>query len=441
MERYDCHCHIFNIVDVGLKAILEELNSAKELLDQQNVNSKQKTKETDNDEEKASIWEKLRKIAEMIKIFTGDSETILETLDKHYDGKYTMFPLMFDGDFLLDDFDDEELGFVKELATISKQPEKVNNSNLAKELKEDSSDDSDVILRFLGQIEDLVEERKSNNEYKSGFQKQYDQIKAIKAQEKYADKVLPFLGVDPRNKTIKNYLTEIGANQTFAGVKVYPPNGFSPCDPILVGEGSIFEYCSQNQIPIISHCSYGGFATPVMSIDVDGMIIPEGKTKPEYHNGEYTFTRNIKDGFTEMVRERAGVLNHPLIWEEVLKQYPNLILVLAHFGVGSDSWQQEILRLMKIYPNLHTDVSCISETDKLEKIKSIHTENPDIAHKILYGSDYYLDMFFNDSFDDYLERMQRVFGEELFNQLSSENPKLFMQKWYQPVDTPMETIA
>lgn len=428
MERFDCHCHIFNIVDVGLKAILEELTSIKELLDEEESENKRLIPESAKAEEKSSFWEKIRKMAEMIKIFTGDSETILETLDHHYDGKYKLFPLMFDGDSLLDDYDDDELSFIKELSKTEQHA-----SALANKLHQSEEEDTDTILQFLKRLDLLVDERKAENEYTTGFQKQYNQIKEIKAKPEYADKVFPFLGVDPRNEKIKDYLPEIGNGKTFAGVKVYPPNGFSPCDPALVGADSIFEYCSKNYIPIISHCSYGGFATPVMDIDVNGMIIPKNQDRPIAYSGKYTFDISIKDGFSEMVRERAGVLNHPLIWEEVLKLYPNLILVLAHFGVGSTDWQEQILRMLKTYPNLYTDVSCISDQTELQQIKNIYTENTDIQSQILYGSDYFLGMFFNDSFDDYLERMQSVFGQQMFDQISSKNPTDFMAKWYTPI--------
>lgn len=427
MERFDCHCHIFNIMDVGIKAILEHFDGTETYLQRQNSN-KQNLNETSLLKDYLHIRSKIKKFAELIRLFKNDSEKIFAMLDKHYKGKYTLFPLMFDGDFLLEkvsDYDD-----IKNLIEENKNIGLTFKSTLLQ--KDDAIDDDHaVVLDFLNEsLPALDQDTKRLGTQKRGFDRQYDDIVALKQKPNTKDKIVPFLGVDPRRKDIKQYLPEVGKDKLFAGIKVYPPNGFSPMDKVLVGEGSIFEYCSKNQIPIVSHCSYGGFATPSKKIYINGMIVPEGSTKPEDFSGLYTFTSSLNDGFNTMVLERASVLNSPLLWEEVLKIYPDLILVLAHFGSGNDEWQANILRMMKTYANLYTDVSCMSTSDTLKSVKTIFDANQDIQDKILYGSDYFLDMFFNDSFDQYLKRMKKAFGANMFDKLSSANPMLFMDKWY-----------
>jgi hypothetical protein len=50
-------------------------------------------------------------------------------------------------------------------------------------------------------------------------------------------------------------------------------------------------------------------------------------------DGKYKFDEHFfgtKPG--EAIKERATVLNHPRLWLEVLEQFPNLIINLAHFG-------------------------------------------------------------------------------------------------------------
>jgi predicted TIM-barrel fold metal-dependent hydrolase len=259
---------------------------------------------------------------------------------------------------------------------------------------------------------------------------------AIRNNPAYRDKVFPFLGADPRRANLIDYLPEVGKGKSFAGIKVYPPNGFSPADPVLSdGEDSVFGFCCKNRIPVISHNSYGGFATPSMNVNIRGMILQPGESLPVAHSGPYTFTLKLTDGYSAMVRERARLLNHPRIWQKILEKHKGLILVLAHFGESSDpslpdEWRNEIVMMMQKFPTLYTDISCMSNKENLVKIKKIFDENPAISGRILYGSDYFLDMFFNDSFKDYFGRITKIFGKDAFHQISVVNPQNFMQSWY-----------
>jgi predicted TIM-barrel fold metal-dependent hydrolase len=429
MKRFDCHCHVFNIVNVGLKAILEHFEGT-EMHIQKLKSCDQSYNQKDLLESHSHIRGKIKKIADIIRLFNSDSMEIFAMLDNHYNKEYTLFPLMFDGDFLLEEFMEADYKYIRDLIE--------ENNNLAFKAKssilqanETTEDDHAVVLEYLDEIlPPLSHENKIFEVEKRGFSKQYDDIKAIKQNPEFKDRIVPFLGVDPRRENIKEYLREVGKEKLFAGIKVYPPNGFSPMDKVLVGEDSIFEYCSKNQIPIVSHCSYGGFATPAKKVYINGMVMVPLHEKPAPYDGAFSFSTGLRDGFNTMVLERANALNNPLIWEEVLKKYPNLLLVLAHFGSGNDEWQANILRLMKTYPNLYTDVSCMSNLDTLKSVKAIFNTHLDIQDKILYGSDYFLDLFFNDSFDQYLSRMKKAFGNAMFDKLSSENPLLFMAKWY-----------
>jgi predicted TIM-barrel fold metal-dependent hydrolase len=439
MERIDCHCHVFNILSVGWKAILEQLQETSDLISEEK--EAKITKVGQPLAKKQSIIDKLKHLAELAAIFTQDGEKIFSMLDNHYNQQYILSPLMFDGDFLLDSSNNEEKAQLKVLMGttkdyITKTKNEVQTKSLTTGLKTITEDESIRLLDFLEKIEKSI----PNNNIEKGLKKdgftiQYDEIVKISNNPKYKSRILPYLGVDPRRENIKSYLNQIGHGKLFAGVKVYPPNGFSPMDKVLVGPDSVFEYCSKNQIPIVSHCSYGGFATPATSINVNGYIIPKGKKEPVEYNGTYQFNTSIADGFTVMVQERAGVLNNPKIWRKVLEKYNNLILVLAHFGSGNNDWQDEILAMMKIYPNLYTDVSCMSDESIIQRVKTIYTNNPDISDRILYGSDYFLDMFFNESFDQYLNRIKGIFGPEIFDKISSDNPMKFKSKWYQTVES------
>ena len=95
MQRTDCHCHIFNIFSVGIRAMLEQLSDAANRISREK--ERMALSLAASPVERVSLFEKLKKLAELAKIFTCDSESILKMLDKHYDGAYRLFPLMFDG--------------------------------------------------------------------------------------------------------------------------------------------------------------------------------------------------------------------------------------------------------------------------------------------------------------------------------------------------------
>jgi predicted TIM-barrel fold metal-dependent hydrolase len=417
MERIDCHCHIFNILTVGWRIILKQLS---DIVSEQDISAF-----------KSEAKSKIGKIAGLIKAFTKDSKHIFKMLDREYDEEYKLFVLMFDGDFLLDSSVREQLseisGLIKDVCTI---PVSNNEGDNGKGL---SGEDADIklFLDFLNNLSEVNSFEKIQDSHKDGFMLQYEQIKEMSENPQFKDRLIPFLGVDPRRPDIRNYLNQVGKGKLFAGIKVYPPNGFSPCDSKLTGPDSVFKFCSKNHIPVITHCSYGGFATPVKSVYIDGMIIPKGRKVPEEYNGIITFEKGLLDGFDTMVTERAAILNHPKIWEQVLKKYNDLILVLAHFGDGNNEWQDEIVRMMLKYDNLYTDISCISDDVALQRIKRIYKNNQAIQNKILYGSDFFLDLLFNDSFRQYKDRIERAFGTAIFDRLSVDNPAGFMAKWYQ----------
>ncbi|HNX79090.1 MAG TPA: amidohydrolase family protein [Prolixibacteraceae bacterium] len=420
MERIDCHCHIFNMLTIGWRVLLEQFHH--------------RDIPTDERMPDRGVLDKIGKIAALIRAFTGDSEHIFRQLDKAYRKKYRMFALMFDGDFLLDAATKKQLQDISREVSSSLDQRRspvegdaeVNQSSAERSME--TTGNRQAVLDFLDELAGTGRELRAD--HRDGFTVQFEAIEQLASDPRFKERLLPFLAVDPRREGIKDYLERVGNGKLFAGIKVYPPNGFSPYDPVLTGPGSVFDYCATHGIPVVSHCSYGGFATPVKRLDVNGLIMTEGENQPKEFQGEYTFETGIKDGFGDMVKERAAVLNHPKIWAKVLEQHKDLNLVLAHFGVGSNEWQDEILALLYRFDNLYTDVSCISEELQLLRVKSIYEQNPEIRSKILYGSDFFLDLLFNDSFQQYKKRMELIFGRKMFDQLSIHNPAGFMEKWY-----------
>ena len=72
-------------------------------------------------------------------------------------------------------------------------------------------------------------------------------------------KLLPFLGIDPRGYDAPSLLAfvreRVGKDKPWKGLKFYPSMGILPTDDRLRG---VFDYCQDNSIPIVSHCSVGG---------------------------------------------------------------------------------------------------------------------------------------------------------------------------------------
>jgi predicted TIM-barrel fold metal-dependent hydrolase len=120
----------------------------------------------------------------------------------------------------------------------------------------------------------------------------------------------------------------------------------------------LFEYCRRTGTIILSHsgCAAGPFETPELS-------------------------------------ENA----RPRLWEDLVKKYPDVTLVLAHFGAYSTHmpgiWHQEAMELGKKYRNVYADLAAVTwileREDKVEEIrKTIGFD------RVLFATDYTLPLFF-----------------------------------------------
>jgi len=276
-----------------------------------------------------------------------------------------------------------------------------------------------------------------------------------KKQEKLFE-IYPFMGLDTRNYTLhdvkkmllkyfKNFNNEpaderrkrlmekmgkldsnmygdknnsIDYADIFAGIKVYPQLGFDPypetdsdlskvilteeldkekdeqLDSQLNRVRFLYQFCCERRIPIITHCSDGGYKTG----DNDGLTAPEKK------------------------------------WKKVLEEYPDLTLNFAHFGAQSNSvkpqWRDAIIELSKRYPNVYTDISCNDSESKYYTTLEGLLNNPshsELHKKVLFGSDFSINLLVTkvESYSDYLQ----AFGEAgLTHQsdLCEKNPEKFL---------------
>lgn len=256
---------------------------------------------------------------------------------------------------------------------------------------------------------------------------QHDELEELAL--KHPDLILPFLAIDPRRyegndgeQALESELEKRFPSDTkkriFKGIKLYPPQGYSPTDRRLK---PVWEFCEKESIPILAHCSRGGVH---------------------------------KRGLSQ---EKVDRYTDPDMYLPLLKRYQNVKLCLAHFGGDEDwtayfekpesrnevpltasyeerrsmNWVSKIIQIIESgeYPGLYTDVSyTIFSTQKfLPAISVILRNSSKVRAKTLFGSDYYMTQ--NEKFDErYLSmQLRHTLGEEVFREIAGVNPKNFLR--------------
>jgi len=457
--RYDAHCHVFNKDLISRRIIISMLHEFIEMLELENNEEYKKRDKSKNSED---FFNRLKRIHNFITIgFKEDSIAVYETLDNAYKSlpqtkKFRYTPLMFDLKFcfqeLLNDSDekifDNSLTKQKEFDNLFLQFEKIKQI-INNKLTNLSADKQTLAKTIFTNITNVVANLKSKRETSSyepflianaehhSFEAQINQL--IRLKIKYPENVFPFFVVDPRRKGVLELMKKyVGKGKPFHGVKLYTANGYSPTDPILfgknIGDDCVYKYCVDNQIPITAHCSSGGFSSFVQQLEIRGDYYLNNQTihkESEILKFEY----NILHDGKKAIDERQTRLNHPLLWKIVLEKYKTLRLNLAHFG-GDDGKMSGVRReaILKLisekengtykYPNLYTDLSCIISPTVLNTIyKNIY---PSIKDKIMYGSDFYLNMVFIDDIQTYYKQFLSTFSQADFDQISITNPVKFL---------------
>ena len=270
---------------------------------------------------------------------------------------------------------------------------------------------------------DLSVQVKPNNKITCGY------IPTTKESKLF--EIYPFLGLNTANYTLtemkdqllNKYFSEYDPNQSkfydamgnfdgninnlkgncFAGIKVYPPLGFDPwpkSSEELEKAECLYSFCCDHNIPITTHCSDGGYA----------------------------------------VAEKPKELTNPAKWRCVLKKYENLKLNLAHMGkqgkimwlIPRTEWRDTVLQLVNEYKSVYTDFSCAAFNDEyyksLKKLLSEQPNNQHVRERVLFGTDFMINLLWANSYNDYLENF---FKTEHFNNnekelFCSDNPERFL---------------
>lgn len=338
IKYYDIHCHVFN------KSIINNriINLFIPLLDLLDSDKKGHLLNTEN------VEHVLNRLDNFLSAFLKDrSEDVFKILDNAYNNAFVFTPLMFDLTYADDNYGTrlQNLAYKERREIIIDWLEEaIKVLKLKSKLSPEVEEKLDALMDpEKGKIKSILNLREdvfnANN-----FEQQIKDLEDLSQN----DRVKPFFSIDPR-RYYKGHLNLINLIQEkvlspdakFIGVKLYAPAGFSPTDPILYGtedsDEGVYKFCMENKIPITVHCSDSGFACTSRFLKVRGHINQNDSIKFYKDFEKIKFrTKFFSIKAAEAIKERAEVLNHPKLWNIVLKRFPELKLNLAHFG-GSNS--------------------------------------------------------------------------------------------------------
>lgn len=220
------------------------------------------------------------------------------------------------------------------------------------------------------------------------FQQQTDELLALSLTEP----ILPYLPVHPKraavattkpggfNELYDTFIEKFSTpGNSYFGIKCYPALGYLPSDIALA---PIFEVCAAKNIPVLSHC--GGTIISTFDKVIEANRFGKKET--------------IEQGSRVA---NAAYLNYPNNWKEVLEQFPQLRLCLAHFG-GDEAWKesarkpepriQAILHLMNACDNVYADFSFNIKDKKAREVFAKYLNSADPAYakvkeRTLFGTD------------------------------------------------------
>jgi predicted TIM-barrel fold metal-dependent hydrolase len=273
----------------------------------------------------------------------------------------------------------------------------------------------------------------------SGYEGQIEQLLTIKKQ--YPDHMLIFLGLDPRwkgggarlRRWVEDYFERrvtvngIRSVYPFVGLKLYPSTGFYAFDERLK---ETFEWAADNGVPVLSHCNYmGGIfnnVTSYLKANLDCFDPYTGKmysaqvpNRPSYINASASFWQRIMGtANTKSNMRSCSYFLEPESYRTMVDYFSKkgkpLKICLAHFGGSNQitvsngskhqndkeelnpygvlrkNWYQQILALMRQYPNIYSDVSyAIYDKAVFEDVFTVLNE-AGVGDRIMFGTDFFL---------------------------------------------------
>ncbi len=291
------------------------------------------------------------------------------------------------------------------------------------------------IKPIVEQIKDLLSAIKNYFDYELAVEDENNTFNFNIAKTKKEDRlfeIYPFMGINTNNYSkdeianmIKKYFSEFkredsieqrkkrlfnamgefkgdlednrNCKNIFAGIKLYPPLGFEPW-PTDDNDGMekvkiLYKLCIEHNIPLTTHCSMGGFKTAKL-------------------------WKSLTDPGNQ--------------WKEVLKnqKHRGLKINFAHFGNGNKNWKTAIIEYMKNEEyNIYTDFSCNTGNHRYyREINRLIKNEKKIAEKILFGSDFMINLLYYRSYNEFLQiyRDTNKISNELKMKFANDNAERFL---------------
>jgi len=410
-EFIDCHCHIFNIVDIPLYATIQG---------KLNVNT--------------------------INRFTKSLGITL----------FAPFNLIKKGDDIVATKEDFIRFFERDLKdSIIKFEEhlsKIPEIDLSKTLI------TPLIMDF-----DCIKEVEENSLGISNLEFQTQRlIKGIKA-SKNKIKICPFIGFDLRKlvlddngldaikKLWKKYSDSSNKNASInnlisgsiLGIKIYPPIGFNPY-PVKKNERKkyieFYKWCIKEDIPITVHCQKGSYSAELSSKDINRMTHPQNWLNLLEENPQL---KNLRINFAHFGGE-DGV-------EDMLD--PGRIF---SDGIDKNTWTYTIIKLLQRYPNTYSDISAynygksfgkindysknLKKVIELDYLKKFKEGKYSVSSKLLWGSDVPMvisEECYDSSYANYYKHLENLVNKskklnqndkrKFIENLTVNNPKKFLK--------------
>jgi len=187
----------------------------------------------------------------------------------------------------------------------------------------------------------------------------------------------------------------LACRNIFAGIKLYPPLGFDPWPDEPEEREKVellYSVAVEKNIPVITHCSTGGF---VASSLAHRLTSPLGQ------------------------------------WAKALEAYPKLKIDFAHFGEDDPAWISRICELaLSPEHRVWTDMSSNGDNPayyrKVRKLADAY--GPVLEEKILYGTDFMINLLNVKSYNEYMSYFLETPGlsEQTKNAFCSVNPERFL---------------
>jgi len=327
---------------------------------------------------------------------------------------------------------------------------------------------------------------------KENFYSQMQDLITLK--KAYPKELHTFVAVDPRriqfSKSPKinfeDYTLKHLKNNNFSGIKLYPALGYYPFDKRFK---SIYQFCIDNEIPIMTHCIegtiyYRGSKTKEEKINVGNTKISLNNKEEWKHHPILKINKQIDPLPLPQKQNHDFSKNfgHPFNYKCLLDKnkatvyfdekvdFSKLKICLAHFG-GSDEWDKYfedtyetynnnlfkdknigkatsysnvkkvwdsaswlsiIYDLMVDYENVYADMSFMLYNEKNFNLLKLLIDDERIGHKILFGTDFYV-VAQKGTEKRLYHTIKAALGSERFEKVAMKNSKTFLSSNLQTV--------